>query len=65
MILIISGPVISAQAKTRIEGFIESVEKEGGKILLDGRGHQVAEYPQGNFVAPTVVEVKTDMSAYQ
>lgn len=60
-----SGPVISPQAKQRIEGFIGSVEKEGGKILLDGRGYKVAEYPEGNFVGPTVVEVKPGMSAYE
>jgi malonate-semialdehyde dehydrogenase (acetylating)/methylmalonate-semialdehyde dehydrogenase len=60
-----SGPVISHQAKERIEGFIASVEEEGGKILLDGRGVTVPEYPHGNFVGPTVVEAVTTMKAYQ
>lgn len=60
-----SGPVISKQAKERIEGFVESAEKEGGKILLDGRGHSVNEYPNGHFVGPTIIEVNTTMSAYQ
>ncbi|EKC99141.1 methylmalonate-semialdehyde dehydrogenase [Trichosporon asahii var. asahii CBS 8904] len=59
------GPVISPQARERIESLIGSVEKEGGKILLDGRGHVVPEYPNGNFVGPTVVEVDTNMSAYK
>ncbi|WOO81886.1 putative methylmalonate-semialdehyde dehydrogenase [acylating], mitochondrial [Vanrija pseudolonga] len=59
------GPVISPQAKERIESYIASVPKEGGKILLDGRGYQVADYPEGNFVGPTVVECTTDMSAYK
>jgi malonate-semialdehyde dehydrogenase (acetylating)/methylmalonate-semialdehyde dehydrogenase len=49
----------------RIEGFIGSVDKEGGKIHLDGRGVKVTEYPKGNFVGPTIVEVSTDMSAYK
>ena len=57
--------MISAQAKERIEGFIESVPKEGGRILLDGRGIEVPGYPKGNFVGPTLVEVTTDMSAYK
>lgn len=59
------GPVISPQARERIESLIGSVEKEGGKILLDGRGHVVPEYPNGNFVGPTIVEVDTNMSAYK
>lgn len=59
------GPVIAPAAKERIEGLIGSVEKEGGKILLDGRGYTVADYPNGNFVGPTVVEATTDMSAYK
>lgn len=58
------GPVISPQAKEKIDGLIGSVEKEGGKILLDGRGITVEGYPNGNFVGPTVVEVDTTMSAY-
>ena len=60
-----SGPVISPQAKERIEAAIASVETQGGKILLDGRGCSVAEYPDGNFVGPTIVEVTTDMDAYK
>lgn len=59
------GPVISPQAKERIINLISSVETEGGKILLDGRDAKVAEYPAGNFVGPTVVEVDTTMSAYK
>ena len=61
----LSGPVISPQAKERIEAAIASVEKQGGKILLDGRGRTVEEYPEGNFVGPTMVEVTTDMDAYK
>lgn len=60
-----SGPVISPDAKTRIEKLIQSVDDEGGKILLDGRGVKVQGYPNGNWVGPTVVECTTDMSAYK
>nr|ODN92544.1 methylmalonate-semialdehyde dehydrogenase (acylating) [Cryptococcus depauperatus CBS 7841] len=59
------GPVISPEAKTRIEDYIGSVEKEGGKILLDGRGFKVPEYPNGSFVGPTVVEAVTTMKVYK
>lgn len=44
------GPVISPQARERIEGVIASAEKEGATILLDGRGHRPEKYPNGNFV---------------
>ena len=45
------GPVISPQARERIEGLIASAEKEGAKILLDGRGFRPEKYPNGNFVS--------------
>jgi len=59
------GPVISRAAKDRIEGLIASCEKEGGKILLDGRGAKVDGYPNGNWVGPTVLECTPDMTCYK
>src|ERR1700759_1814659 len=44
------GPVISPQAKERIENLIASAEEEGATVLLDGRGVKVDKYPNGNFV---------------
>jgi malonate-semialdehyde dehydrogenase (acetylating)/methylmalonate-semialdehyde dehydrogenase len=48
------GPVISKQAKGRIESLIEQGVKEGAKLELDGRNATVAGYEKGNFIAPTV-----------
>ncbi|MGZ5111337.1 MAG: CoA-acylating methylmalonate-semialdehyde dehydrogenase [Usitatibacter sp.] len=48
------GPVISKQAKSRIEGFIEQGVKEGAKLELDGRNAKIPGYENGNFVAPTI-----------
>lgn len=45
------GPVISPQAKERIESLIASAEKEGATILLDGRGYKPEKYPNGNWVS--------------
>ena len=45
------GPVISPQSRERIEALIESAEKEGATILLDGRGYRPSKYPKGNFVS--------------
>jgi malonate-semialdehyde dehydrogenase (acetylating)/methylmalonate-semialdehyde dehydrogenase len=60
------GPVISRQAKERIESMIELSEKEGAKIELDGRNPRIPDYPKGNFIAPTVISgVKPEHEAYQ
>jgi malonate-semialdehyde dehydrogenase (acetylating)/methylmalonate-semialdehyde dehydrogenase len=45
------GPVISPEAKHRIEEVIGSAEKEGATILLDGRGVKPEKYPNGNWVS--------------
>lgn len=59
------GPVISPQSKERIEALIASAEKEGAKILLDGRGYKPSKYPNGNWVAPTIItDVKPHMKCY-
>ncbi len=48
------GPLISKQAKARVEGLIERGVKEGAKLELDGRGVRIAGHEQGNFVGPTI-----------
>lgn len=47
------GPLISPQAKERIESIITSAEEEGATILLDGRGYKPEKYPNGNWVNAT------------
>ena len=49
------GPVISKDSKARIHRIIETSEKQGAKILLDGRNCKVPNYEKGNFVGPTVI----------
>ncbi|ORY14985.1 Aldehyde/histidinol dehydrogenase [Clohesyomyces aquaticus] len=59
------GPVISPQAKKRIEDLIASAEEEGATILLDGRGQKPPKYPNGNWVGPTIIaNVKPHMKCY-
>src|SRR6187401_1253267 len=48
------GPVVSKQAKERIEGLIADGVKEGAKLELDGRNPKVPGYEKGNFIGPTV-----------
>ncbi|OCH96039.1 methylmalonate-semialdehyde dehydrogenase [Obba rivulosa] len=59
------GPVISTYSKSRIESLVESCVQEGGSIVLDGRGYQVAGYPNGNWVGATVIEASTSMRCYR
>ncbi|KAF4555820.1 Aldehyde dehydrogenase-like protein 9 [Elsinoe fawcettii] len=60
------GPVISPQAKKRIEDLIASAEAEGADIVLDGRGVKPPKYPNGNWVGPTLIaNVKPHMQCYK
>eukprot|EP00440_Ansanella_granifera_P044167 gb/GFBE01047865.1/.p1 GENE.gb/GFBE01047865.1/~~gb/GFBE01047865.1/.p1 ORF type:complete len:522 (+),score=143.09 gb/GFBE01047865.1/:1-1566(+) len=60
------GPVISIQAKGRIESLIQSGVDEGAKLLLDGRNPSVpAANKDGYFVGPTIFsQVKRGMKIY-
>ena len=49
------GPVISTQAKQRIENYIQSGIDAGAKLVLDGRNPQLSEANKnGYFVGPTI-----------
>ena len=49
------GPVISAKAKKRIEGYIEGGVAGGAKLVLDGRNPEVPEANRdGYFIGPTI-----------
>ncbi|ALM51512.1 CoA-acylating methylmalonate-semialdehyde dehydrogenase [Halomonas huangheensis] len=60
------GPLVSPQAKARVESLIADGEREGAKLLVDGRNCKVEGYPEGNFVGPTVFSgVTADMTVYR
>lgn len=60
------GPIISKQAKQRVESLITRGEEEGAKLLLDGRNCTVDGLPDGNWVGPTLFAgVKPDMDVYK
>jgi len=50
------GPVITPQSKSRIESLIAAGEKQGAKVLLDGRNAKIPGYESGNFVKPTILD---------
>ncbi|CBV41398.1 CoA-acylating methylmalonate-semialdehyde dehydrogenase [Halomonas elongata] len=60
------GPLVSPAAKARVEELIATGEREGARLVVDGRGHQVEGYPDGNFVGPTLFsDVTAEMTIYR
>jgi malonate-semialdehyde dehydrogenase (acetylating)/methylmalonate-semialdehyde dehydrogenase len=60
------GPVVTRQAQERIHGLIDTGERQGARITVDGRGYQVPGFENGFFVGPTVIDqVATDMDVYR
>ena len=57
------GAVISKESKERIERYIGEAERDGAKILVDGRNAKVEGKENGTYVGPTVIDyVKPEMS---
>lgn len=60
------GPVITAAAKARIEGYITEAEQQGATVLVDGRGATVPGKAGGWYVGPTVIDhVRPEMKIAQ
>ncbi|QJD99148.1 CoA-acylating methylmalonate-semialdehyde dehydrogenase [Massilia forsythiae] len=60
------GPVVSAEARRRIEGLIGEGVEQGATLLVDGRGHRVEGRENGFFVGGTLFDhVQPSMSIYQ
>ncbi|HEY3663619.1 MAG TPA: aldehyde dehydrogenase family protein, partial [Chthoniobacterales bacterium] len=57
------GPVITAQHRDRVLSLVASGEKEGAKIICDGRNSRIADAPNGFFVGATIVDqVRNEMT---
>jgi malonate-semialdehyde dehydrogenase (acetylating)/methylmalonate-semialdehyde dehydrogenase len=54
------GPVITGQHRDRVMSLIESGEKEGAKIIADGRGVKVKDAPNGFYMGATIVDQVQD-----
>lgn len=60
------GPVITAEAKQKILGLVESGVKEGAKLSVDGRDFALQGYENGNFIGPCLFDnVTPDMEIYK
>jgi len=60
------GPLVTPQAKDRVQALIQGGEAEGAKLLVDGSEFVHPDYPKGNFIGPTLFdEVHHEMKLYQ
>ena len=59
------GPVVTPEAKDRIEGYITKGLEEGAELVRDGRGISISGHENGCFVGATIFDkVKPNMSIY-
>ena len=59
------GPVVTAEAKARIIGLVETGIAQGAKLVVDGRDFKLQGYEDGFFVGPHLFDhVTPDMDIY-
>ena len=60
------GPLNNKAHYEKVLGYIDIGEKEGAKLIADGRNMKLQGYENGYFVGPTIFEdVKPDMKIYK
>ena len=60
------GPIVTAAARDRIKGYIDSGVDEGADLLVDGRDYTVAGHEEGYFLGGTLFDnVTPDMKIYK
>ncbi|MFN3353300.1 MAG: CoA-acylating methylmalonate-semialdehyde dehydrogenase [Brevundimonas sp.] len=60
------GPVVTAQHKARVEGWIAKGVEEGAELVVDGRGFSLQGHENGYFVGPSLFDhVKPTMESYR
>lgn len=60
------GPIVTREARDRIEGYVALGVQEGATLVVDGRGHQVPGHEGGFFTGGTLFDhVTPAMRIYQ
>jgi malonate-semialdehyde dehydrogenase (acetylating)/methylmalonate-semialdehyde dehydrogenase len=60
------GPLVTAEHKAKVEGFIDKGVAQGAQLIVDGRNFKVPGAENGFFVGATLFDnVTTEMSIYQ
>ncbi|WP_233857536.1 CoA-acylating methylmalonate-semialdehyde dehydrogenase [Paraburkholderia sp. HD33-4] len=59
------GPLVTAEHKAKVAGYIDAGEAEGAQLIVDGRAHPVNSQ-DGFFIGGTLFDdVRTDMKIYK
>jgi len=59
------GPLVTAQHRDKVSGYVDAGEREGATLVADGRGLKVEGHEDGFFFGPTLFDdVKPEMSIY-
>lgn len=60
------GPVVTAEHRARIEGWIQRGVEEGAELVVDGRGFSLQGHEQGFFIGPSLFDrVTPEMASYR
>jgi len=60
------GPLVTAQHRNKVAGYIDQGVKEGAELVVDGRGCTVGGYESGFFLGTTLFDkVTPEMKIYQ
>jgi malonate-semialdehyde dehydrogenase (acetylating)/methylmalonate-semialdehyde dehydrogenase len=60
------GPVVTAEHRARIEGWIQRGVEEGAELVVDGRGFSLQGHEEGFFIGPSLFDrVTPDMASYR
>ncbi len=59
------GPLVTAQHRERVAGYVDAGEAEGASVMADGRDLVIDEFEDGFFFGPTLLDNVTEsMSVY-
>jgi malonate-semialdehyde dehydrogenase (acetylating)/methylmalonate-semialdehyde dehydrogenase len=60
------GPLVTAEHRQRVASYLDVAADEGAEVVIDGRGVQVADHPDGFWLGPSLVDwVTPSMSVYR
>ena len=60
------GPLVTSDHRDRVRGYVDLGETEGATLVVDGRGLEVDDYPDGFWLGPTLFDhVSPEMKIYQ
>ncbi|MGB7406578.1 MAG: CoA-acylating methylmalonate-semialdehyde dehydrogenase [Pacificimonas sp.] len=60
------GPVVTAEHRQRVEGWIQKGVDEGAELVVDGRGFSLQGHEEGFFMGPSLFDrVTPDMESYR